>query len=271
MADERPTVQRLFSLEGKSALITGASGGIGSALAVGLAGAGAKVALHGTDLAHLEETAKAVDQVGGSSVILTADLRDVEACKGLINDAAGQLGRIDILWNNAGMNRRKRVEEFTLDDYETITDVNLRSILFLSQGAHAVMKAHGGGKIVNIGSMTSYIGLANVGIYGMTKSAVAQFTKTMAIEWARDNIQVNCLAPGFIKTPLTAQGQWADPHINRWILDRVPAHRPGTPEDLVGTAIWLSSAASDFVTGQVVAVDGGFLAGGSWLQPSESE
>ena len=266
MAENQTTIEKLFSLRGRTALVTGASGGIGSALAVGLAGAGAKVALHGTNVPHLEETARAVAEAGGESVILTADLRDVEASRQLVDDAAANLGRVDILWNNAGMNRRKRVEEFTLDDYETITDVNLRSILFLCQGAHAHMKANGGGKIVNIGSMTSYIGLANVGIYGMTKSALAQFTKTMAIEWARDNIQVNCLAPGFIKTPLTAQGQWADPHISRWILDRVPARRPGTPEDMIGTAIWLSSAASDFVTGQVVAVDGGFLAGGSWLQ-----
>ncbi len=260
------TIGRLFSLEGKVALVTGASGGIGSALAVGLAGAGAKVVLHGTNRPHLEETARAVNAVGGEHAILTADLRDVDASARLIDDSAAAFGKLDILWNNAGMNRRKRVEEFTLDDYETITDVNLRSILFLSQAAHRVMKAQGGGKIINIGSMTSYIGLANVGIYGMTKSAVAQFTKTTAIEWARDNIQVNCLAPGFIKTPLTAQGQWADPHISQWILDRVPARRPGTPEDMIGTAIWLSSAASDFVTGQIIAVDGGFLAGGSWLQ-----
>lgn len=266
MAENQSTVDRLFSLRGKTALVTGASGGIGSALAVGLAGAGAKVGLHGTNLAHLEQTAKEVASVGGESVILTADLRDVDACAKLMDDADAQLGRVDILWNNAGMNRRKRVEEFTLDDYETITNVNLRSILFLCQSAHRIMKARGGGKIINIGSMTSFIGLANVGIYGMTKSALAQFTKTMAIEWARDNIQVNCLAPGFIKTPLTAQGQWADPHISKWILERVPERRPGTPEDLVGTAIWLSSAASDFITGQVVAVDGGFLAGASWLQ-----
>lgn len=266
MADGGSALERLFSLKDRTALVTGASGGIGSALAVGLAEAGAKVGLHGTNLAHLEETARAVEAVGGEHVILTADLRDVEASRNLIDEAAAKLGRLDILWNNAGMNRRKRVEEFTLDDYETITDVNLRSILFLCQRAHALMKAQGGGKIVNVGSMTSFIGLANVGVYGMTKSALAQFTKTMAIEWARDNIQVNCLAPGFIKTPLTAQGQWADPHISKWILERVPSRRPGAPEDMIGTAVWLSSPASDFVTGQIVAVDGGFLAGASWLQ-----
>jgi gluconate 5-dehydrogenase len=266
MADGQSLVNRLFSLEGKTALVTGASGGIGGALAIAVAEAGAYVALSGTNMENLQETASAIEAKGGKYIILPADLRDVEACKKLVYDAKEQLGSIDILWNNAGMNRRKRVEEFTLDDYETIMDVNLRSILFLSQAAHAVMKEQGGGKIINIGSMTSYIGLANVGIYGMSKSALAQFTRTMAIEWARDNIQVNCLAPGFIKTPLTAQGQWADPHISQWILDRVPARRPGTPDDLVGTALWLSSASSDFVTGQIVAVDGGFLAGGSWLQ-----
>ncbi len=266
MADGKSLIERLFSLEGKTALVTGASGGIGGDLAVALAEAGAFVGLNGTNVEHLQETAKAIEAAGGRSVILPADLRDVEACKKLIEDANTQLGRLDILWNNAGMNRRKRIEEFTLDDYETIMDVNLRSVLFLSQAAHSVMKAQGGGKIGNIGSMTSFVGIGNVGVYGMSKSAIAQFTKTMAIEWARDNIQVNCLAPGFIKTPLTAQGQWADPHISQWILDRVPARRPGTPADLVGTAVWLSAPASDFVTGQIVAVDGGFLAGGSWLK-----
>ena len=145
-------------------------------------------------------------------------------------------------------------------------DVNLRSAFILCQEAHPVMKSQGGGKIVNVGSLTSLIGVGNVAVYGMTKAALAQLTKTLAVEWAKDNIQVNCLAPGFIKTPLTAKGQWADPHISQWILQRVPARRPGTPEDLIGTALLLCSPASDFVTGQVIAVDGGFLAGASWTK-----
>ena len=265
-SDPMNVLNRLFSLEGKAALVTGASGGIGGDVAVGLAEAGALVGLSGTNRAHLEETRARVDQAGGRSVILPADLGSVESCRTLIEDARRELGRLDILINNAGMNRRKPIVEFTEDDYETIMNVNLRSIFFLSQAAHPLMKAQGGGKIVNVGSMTSLVGIGNVAVYGMTKAAVGQLTKTMAVEWAKDNIQANCLAPGFIKTPLTAQGQWADPHISKWILDRVPARRPGSPADLVGTVLWLSSAASDFVNGQIIAVDGGFLAGGSWLK-----
>jgi NAD(P)-dependent dehydrogenase (short-subunit alcohol dehydrogenase family) len=262
----KPILERLFSLEGKAALVTGASGGIGSDVAVALAEAGAFVGLSGTNREHLEETDSRVKEAGGRSVVLPADLGEVENCRQLIADARKELGRLDILINNAGMNRRKPIVEFTEDDYETIMDVNLRSIFFLNQEAHPIMKAQGGGKIVNVGSMTTLVGIGNVAVYGMTKAAVGQLTKTMAIEWAKDNIQVNCLAPGFIKTPLTAQGQWADPHISKWILDRVPARRPGTPADLVGTVLLLSSPASDFVTGQIIAVDGGFLAGGSWLK-----
>jgi NAD(P)-dependent dehydrogenase (short-subunit alcohol dehydrogenase family) len=259
-------LNELFSLEGKSALVTGASGGIGGDVALALARAGAFVGLSGTNREHLEETKRRIDDAGGRSAVLPADLGTVENCRGLIADANAALGRLDVLVNNAGMNRRKPIVEFTEDDYETIMAVNLRSIFFLSQAAHPIMKAQGGGKIVNVGSMTSLVGIGNVAVYGMTKAAVGQLTKTMAIEWAKDNIQANCLAPGFIKTPLTAQGQWADPHISKWILDRVPARRPGTPHDLVGTVLWLSSPASDFVTGQIIAVDGGFLAGGSWVK-----
>ena len=117
--------------------------------------------------------------------------------------------------------------------------------------------------------MTSTLGLANLSVYGMTKSALAQVTKTMAVEWAKDNIQVNCVAPGFIRTPLTEEYFWKDPHRSRWLHDRIPAKRPGEPEDLVGAVIWLSSAASAYATGQVIAIDGGFTAGGSWEQEGE--
>ena len=259
-------IHRLFSLEGKSALVTGASGGIGRELSVALAEAGAYVGLSGTNEAHLQETAEKVRSAGGRCEIITADLGDVAACRKLITETKERLGRLDVLVNNAGMNRRMPMVQYTDEDYETIMNVNLRSAFILCREVHLIMKEQGGGKVLNIGSMTSFIGVGNVAIYGMTKAALAQLSKTLAVEWAKDNIQVNCLAPGFIKTPLTAQGQWADPHISQWILQRVPARRPGTPEDLVGTTLWLCSAASDFVTGQVIAVDGGFLAGGSWTK-----
>lgn len=264
MAEEISILERYFSLDGKIALVTGASSGIGRSLAVALAEAGALVGLNGTNIDNLAETKDLIENAGGKSVLLPANLREVDDCRKLIAETESALGGLDILVNNAGMNRRMPILEFSEDDYETITDVNLRSVFFLSQAAHPLLKARGGGKIINVGSMTSFIGLANVAIYGMTKSALGQLTKTMAIEWAKDNIQVNCLAPGFIKTPLTAQGQWADEYKSAWILQRVPARRPGTPEDLIGTTLLLASQASAFVTGQAIAVDGGFLAGYSW-------
>ena len=257
-------LERLFSLEGRVALVTGASGGIGRALAVGLAGAGAAVAIHGRDADALAETARQVTDVGGQGGVFPADLVDPAACGELIVQVAAWGGRLDILINCAGMNRRKPVADVPLEDFEDIVAVNLRSLYFLSQAARPHLIAQGGGKIIQIGSLTSFIGLGGVGVYGATKAAVAQLTKTMAVEWAADNIQVNCLAPGFIKTPLTEASVWGDDVKRRWLLRRIPARRAGIPDDLIGTALLLASPASAYLTGQTITVDGGFLAGGWW-------
>lgn len=257
-------LKTLFGLEGKVALVTGASGGIGSGIAKAYAAAGATVILHGTSREKLEALASEVE---GKTVVMPADLSTPEACRALIAEIDSTLGRLDILVNNAGINRRKPVAEFTEDDYRTILAVNLDGVFFLSQAAYPLMKKNGGGKIIQIGSMTSFIGLGNVAVYGMTKSAIAQLAKTLAVEWAKDNIQVNCLAPGFIVTPLTEAGMFSDQKKVNWLMQRIPAHRPGRPDDLVGTALLLASPASDYLTGQVIAVDGGFLSGGSWDNP----
>jgi NAD(P)-dependent dehydrogenase (short-subunit alcohol dehydrogenase family) len=142
-------------------------------------------------------------------------------------------------------------------------DVNLRAPYFLSQAVLPHLIARGGGKIIHIGSLTTGWGIGNISVYGLTKSAVGQMTKTMAVEWARHNVQVNCLCPGWIETPLT-KPLWADPQRRGWILDRVPAGRPGQPGDLVGLTVYLASPASAFTTGQAIYVDGGFMAGGQW-------
>ncbi len=257
-------LQQLFSLEGKTALVTGASGGLGRALSVALAGAGARVGINGVAARRIEDTVRAVEQSGGAGVALPGALDDVEACTKLVSEAQKALGRLDILVNCAGINRRKLIESVTPDDFDAILGLNLRSAFFLSQATHRVMREQGGGKIVQIGSMTSTLGLANLSVYGMTKSALAQVTKTMAVEWAKDNIQVNCIAPGFMRTPLTEEYYWKDLHRSRWLLGRIPARRGGYPQDLAGIVIWLASPASSYVTGQVIAVDGGFTAGGSW-------
>lgn len=257
---------RLFSLEGKSVLITGASGGIGRVLSVAFAEAGGMLGLHGTSDEKLEETRRQVEAVGGDAHVFAAPLNEVEPCRRLIQEAHERMGRLDVLVNCAGMNRRKPLAEVTEDDWDTILAVNLRSLFFLSQEAHAVMKAQGGGKILNIGSMTSHRGIGEVGVYGASKAAVVRLTQTMAVEWAKDNIQVNSLSPGFMMTPLTEVGLWGDERKKQWILDRVPMRRPGGSEELVGAALLLVTDASSFLTGQDIAVDGGFLAGGSWLE-----
>jgi len=268
MTQPPPILDRLFSLRGKTALVTGASGGIGRALAVALAEAGATVAIQGRKAEELDETRRQIDSAGGKALPLEADLREEEPNRQLVADVHGATGRLDVLVNCAGMNRRAPLAEATSDDFDTILDVNLRSPFLLCQAAYPVMKGQGAGKIINVGSLTSDYGLGGVGVYGMSKMGIYSLTRTLAVEWARDNIQVNCLAPGFIMTPLTEKGLWGDPVRRKWILDRVPAKRPGTPQDLVGTTLLLASKASDFLTGQLITVDGGFLAGG-WWEPDE--
>lgn len=262
--------ERLFSLAGKAALITGASGGIGHVLADALAEAGASVAVHGRDLARVEETCRTIEQKGGRAVGLTADIESIEACRQLVADAHAALGRLDILINCAATNRRKPIDQVTGEDFAAVVDVNLRAPYFLSQAAHPLMAAQGGGKIIHISSMNVFFGLDNVSIYGLTKGGLAQLTKVMAVEWAPDNIQVNCLTPGFFLTPLT-EALWADPSKARWFRSRIPLRRAGDPAELVGTTLLLAGPASSYITGQNVTVDGGFLAGGSWLRDSEVE
>jgi 2-deoxy-D-gluconate 3-dehydrogenase len=255
--------ERLFSLQGKSALITGAGGGIGQVLAVALAEAGATVGLHDLNAERLVEAQGAVAAAGGEAITLAADLQEVDACRQLVSDAQAALGRLDILVNCAAMNRRKPIAAVTQDDFDTIVAVNLRSIYFLGQAVQPFMRAQGGGKIIHVGSINIFYGLDTVSVYGLAKGALAQLTKVMAVEWAGDNIQVNCLAPGFMDTPLS-KAVWADEHKANWLRTRIPARRPGKPEELLGVFLLLASPASSYLTGQTMVVDGGFLAGGSW-------
>jgi gluconate 5-dehydrogenase len=258
-------LERIFGLHGRTALITGASSGIGRALAIGLAGAGAVVGVHGRSEEQLAETRRLVEATGGKAVVLPADLNDDAACRRLIADARAALGgRLDVLVNNAGMNRRKPIEQVPAEDFETIVNVNLRAPYVLSQTAHPIMRSQGGGKIVHVASLTTFIGVGSTSVYGMTKAAIGQLAKTQAVEWAKDNIQVNCLAPGFIRTPLTEKSVWADERRKAWLLGRIPAKRGGTPEDMVAAVLFMASPGSAYFTGQTIAVDGGVLAGGSW-------
>jgi len=257
-------LERLFSLHGKTALVTGASSGIGQALAVALAEAGAVVAANGRNITALQETIHLIDDAGGKGYALPADLSDVENCRALVRDAARVLSGLDIVVNCAGTNSRSPLETATPEEYELITAANLRAPYFLCQAAFPQLKKRGGGKILNIGSVTCSMGLGGVSVYGATKAALAQLTKTQAVEWAKDNIQANCLAPGFMLTPLTEESIWSNPLRSQWLHARIPAGRPGKVDDLIGAALFLLSSSSSYVTGQMLTVDGGFLAGGWW-------
>lgn len=256
------TLERLFSLAGRVALVTGAGGDIGRAIAVALAGAGATVALNGRNAARLAATAQQIRDAGGTAAQFPGDISDIQVLPALLEDVRAQLGGLAILVNCAGINRRMPIADVTPSVYDEIMATNLRGLYFLSQAALPLLQARGG-KVLHIGSLTSLVGLNDVSVYGMAKSAVAQLTKTMAIEWAPHNIQVNCLCPGFIQTELSAPN-WQNARRRDWMLSRLPIQRPGLPDDLAGAALFLVSPAASYITGQALYVDGGFTAGSSW-------
>lgn len=246
-----------FSLAGKTALVTGANTGIGQAIAVGLAQAGADVALAGRS--HPAETLDLIGQAGRKAVNITADLASTAPVARVVNEAVAALGRIDILVNNAGIIRRDDLLQFSEADWDAVIDTNLKTLFFLSQAAARGMVAQGGGKIINIASLLTFQGGIRVPSYAAAKSGVGGVTKAMANELAPHGVQVNSIAPGYIATNNTAALQ-ADETRNRQILERIPAGRWGDPADIAGAAVFLASPASNYVTGHVLAVDGGWLA-----------
>ncbi len=246
-----------FDLAGKVALVTGANTGIGQSIAVALAEAGADVAVAGRSSA--DETLARIAQTGRRAVGIAADLSSIEPVDRVVAETLAALGRIDILVNNAGIIRRNDLAEFTEADWDAVVDTNLKTLFFLSQAASRPMVAQGSGKIVNIASLLSFQGGIRVPSYAAAKSGVAGVTKAMANELAPQGVQVNAIAPGYITTNNTAALQ-ADETRNRQILERIPTGRWGRPEDIAGAALFLASSAADYVTGQVLAVDGGWLA-----------
>jgi len=255
-----------FSLEGKVALVTGAGRGIGRAIAEGLASQGAKVACAARTVSELEEVAGAIETKGGEALAVELDMGEMASLEAALDAVTSQFGRLDILVNNAGTNARQNIEEVTEENYDRIMNVNLKGLYFLSQKATAWMKKVGGGKIINIGSLTTGYALAKVSVYPATKGAVGQLTKAQAVEFGKDNIQVNAICPGFVVTALTEK-MWADPTMRKWGESRIPLGRLAGPEDMVGTATFLASPAADYVTGQCIYVDGGFMAGDNWPLP----
>jgi 2-dehydro-3-deoxy-D-gluconate 5-dehydrogenase len=246
-----------FDLAGKVALVTGANTGIGQAIALALAAAGADVALAGRTPAA--ETADVVRELGRRAAIIDADLSSAAPVAEVVNNAAAAFGTLDILINNAGTIRRADAVDFSEADWDAVVDTNLKSLFFLCQAAGRRMIAQGRGKIVNIASMLSFQGGIRVPAYTASKSAVAGLTRALANEWAAKGVNVNAIAPGYIATNNTAALQ-ADQTRNRQILERIPAGRWGVPADIGGAAVFLASTASDYVNGHILAVDGGWLA-----------
>ena len=251
----------LFSLDGKIGLVTGAARGLGRAMAAGLAGAGADLLLVDVLADVLEQTAGDISHETGRKIDhLSADVGNSDSLESIVTTCVDRFGRLDILVNNAATTVRKPFAEITPEQFDRIMAVNTKAAYFLSQHAARQMIRQGsGGKIVNMASLTSEIGMHNITAYGASKGGVYALTKGLAVELAPHGICVNAIAPGFFVTDLTSP-VWESPEKQAWIRSRIPLGRPGSPEDIVGTAVYLASPASDYLTGRVIFLDGGWMA-----------
>jgi 2-deoxy-D-gluconate 3-dehydrogenase len=247
-----------FDLRGKVAIVTGGNGGIGLGMARGLAQAGASVAIVGRDETKSRGAVAELQQRGAKAISVVADVTDKAAVATMVEQTVREFGRIDALVNNAGINIRKAPQALTLDEWDSVIKTNLTSAFLCSQTVYPVMKAAGGGKIVNIGSMMSIFGASFAPAYAASKGGIVQFTRSCAVAWAADNIQANAILPGWIDTDLTKRAREQIDGLHDKVLARTPAARWGAIDDFAGIAVFLCSAASDFVTGTAIPVDGGF-------------
>src|SRR5438094_1139983 len=247
-----------FDLSGRIAVVTGGNGGIGLGMARGLAAAGATVVLAARNAEKSEAAVASLTASGGKSAFIRFDVADEGSCRAMIEETVGRFGRLDILVNNAGTSIRKPPESYTAAEWHAVLDTNLTGALFCSQAAYPAMKQADAGKIINIGSMYSIFGTSYGAAYAASKGALVQLTKSLAVAWAKDNIQVNAVLPGWIDTELTQDARRQVQGLNDSVLRRTPAGRWGVPEDLAGIAVFLAAPASDFVTGAAIPVDGGY-------------
>ena len=248
----------MFDLTGKVALVTGGNSGIGEGMARGLAMAGAAVAVAGRQQDKNAAVAAQLAARGVRTLAVQVDVQDEASCRAMVEETVRGLGRLDILVNNAGINIRKPAQELALEEWRKVIDVNLTSMFVCCQAAYPAMQQAGGGKIINIGSMLSIFGAPFAPAYGASKGGAVQLTKSLATAWAKDNIQVNAVLPGWIDTDLTRAARSEISGLNSMVLMRTPARRWGTPDDMSGIAVFLASKASDFITGTAIAVDGGY-------------
>jgi 2-dehydro-3-deoxy-D-gluconate 5-dehydrogenase len=248
----------VFDLKGRVAIVTGGNGGIGLGMARGLAGAGAQVVIAARNASKSRTAVRDLAARGGEALAVETDVADERSVARLVETTRERWGRLDILINNAGINIRKPVHELALDEWRRVLDTNLTSAYLCSKAAYPAFKAAGGGKIVNIGSMMSLFGASFAPAYGASKGGIVQLTRSMAVAWARDNIQVNAVLPGWIDTELTQNARREVAGLHESVLRRTPAGRWGGIDDMAGVAVFLASSASDFVTGAAIPVDGGY-------------
>jgi 2-deoxy-D-gluconate 3-dehydrogenase len=248
----------MFDLKGRVAVVTGGNGGIGLGMAKGLGLAGARLAIAARNGEKSRAAVDALARLGAEAIAVTVDVADEASVEAAIRSVVDRMGRLDVLVNNAGTNIRKQPQEYTLAEWRTVLDTNLTSAFLCSRAVYPLMKAAGGGKIINIGSMMSIFGASFAAAYSASKGGIVQLTKALASAWARDNIQVNAVLPGWIDTELTQNARREVPGLHDSVLRRTPAGRWGGMDDMAGVAVFLAAPASDFVTGTVIPVDGGY-------------
>jgi len=248
----------LFDLSGRVAVVTGGNGGIGLGMALGMARAGATIVVAGRDAAKSADAVKQIEAAGARASAIAVDVLKEESIRAMVAATVKAHGRLDILVNNAGMSIRKQPEAYTLAEWHTVLDSNLTSAFLCSHAAYPELKKAGAGKIINIGSMMSIFGAPFATAYAASKGGIVQMTKAMATAWAKDNIQVNAILPGWIDTALTRRAREQVEGLHDNVLKRTPAGRWGVPDDFAGIAVFLAAKASDFVTGAAITVDGGY-------------
>jgi 2-deoxy-D-gluconate 3-dehydrogenase len=255
-------IMNRFDLTGRVAIVTGGNRGIGFGIAHGLAEAGAAVVVAGRRADANADATNRIEAAGGRAIAIEADMQDEASCRALCARTVECLGRLDILVNNAGIANRKQPQDHTSAEWRKVIDINLSGAFWCAQEAYPAMLRAGGGKVINIGSMLSIFGASFAVAYGASKGGIVQMTKALACAWAKDNIQVNAILPGWIDTEFTQTARKEVAGLNERVLARTPAGRWGKPEDFAGLAVFLAGSASDFVTGAVIPVDGGYSSQG---------
>lgn len=252
----------LFDLTGRVAIVTGGNGGIGLGMATGLAEAGAAIVIAAREQKKSAEAAEKLQKLGARVATVEVNVKDQDSVKRMVQATLDRFQRVDILVANAGVNIRKPPQDMSAEEWQAVLDVNLNGPFFCAQAVYPAMKAQGGGKIITIGSMTSIFGVPFAPAYSATKGGVVQLTRSLATAWAKDNIQVNCVLPGWIDTDLTRQARKQVEGLHERIEARTPAGRWGDPKDFAGIAVFLASHASNFITGAAIPVDGGYSVSG---------